>query len=277
MLLPLATLGLATFLVNAALVSAGIGLKNRVSPLKVLRSNIAWTFSSYMSLVVLGVAVAQVLTVHPAAFILLVFPLVVSRQLYQRYLVLKGTYLDTVRSLVAALEAKDPYTRGHSERVAEYAASLAEELGLEEREIEQVRMAAQLHDLGKVAIDSELLHKPSQLTAPEYEAIQRHPEVGAEIVARVPELAALTEVVRFHHERWDGTGYAVGLSGDRIPLQARILAIADSYDAMTTARPYREALAPREALSEIANCAGSQFDPSLVGFFIQQRQEVEQR
>ncbi len=272
-LLPLAVLGLGTHLINATLVSIGIGLLHGVSPLRVWRSDIAWTFPFYMSMVVLGIAVAQVLSIHPAAFVLLIFPLIVSRQVYQYYLGLKGMYLDTVRSLVAALEAKDPYTRGHSERVAKYAVGLAHRMGLPENRVEQLGLAAQLHDLGKVAIRSEVLQKSTGLTIEEYEEIQLHPEVGATIAEGVTALGELAEIVRYHHERYDGLGYAVGLAGEQIPLEARVLAIADSYDAMTTVRAYRDGMSPTEAVQEIISCAGTQFDPHLVEHFVESIQD----
>jgi putative nucleotidyltransferase with HDIG domain len=162
------------------------------------------------------------------------------------------------------LRLRDVYTRGHSERVAEYAAAIAGSMGLSEESIERIRLAAQLHDLGKVGLSDSVLCKAGRLTTDEYTEVQHHPQTGAEIVERVPALAELAPIVRHHHERYDGTGYGDGLSGEDIPLESRILAVADSFDAMTSSRAYREALSSSAAFEEILACQGSQFDPGIV-------------
>ena len=262
-LLPLAVLALSAFSINALLVMLGFSVKYGATVADVWRQHLSWVFPVQMSLSVVGVFIAQVMSIEIAGFVLFVFPLLISRQVYQRYIGLKQGYLDTVRSLVGALEAKDPYTRGHSERVAKYASVLAQSMGLDEEAVERIELAAQLHDLGKVGLSDHVLCKAGRLTNAEYVEVRHHPEVGAEIVERVPALLGLAGIVRHHHERFDGTGYGDGLTGKDIPLESRILAVADSFDAMTSSRAYRAAMAPEEAIAEIVACTGSQFDPEV--------------
>jgi putative nucleotidyltransferase with HDIG domain len=200
-------------------------------------------------------------------FILFLLPLVVARQTYQQSVKLREAYADTISSLVAALEAKDVYTKGHSVRVAEYAVAIAEEMGFSSDRVRQIEQAALLHDLGKVGVSRRVLAKEDKLTEGEYEEIKRHPDIGAHIVADVPYLAALVPMIEHHHERFDGHGYGGGEAGDAIPIESRILAVADSYDAMTSARPYRGAMSHEAALAELRNNAGTQFDPIAVAAF----------
>jgi putative nucleotidyltransferase with HDIG domain len=189
------------------------------------------------------------------------------------YSSLREYYLSTVQALAAALEAKDVYTRGHSIRVAKWARSCARMLGLGAEEEEHVYMAGLLHDLGKIGIQEDILLKPSPLTPEERKEMQGHPEVGARILepARFP--AAVIAAVRHHHEDYGGGGYPAGLSREEIPLLARIIRVADAYDAMTSARPYREAFTPQEAYEELKRCAGRQFDPRVVEAFLRIPQE----
>ena len=264
LVLPFAALVLAAFGINAFFVTLGFSVKYGTAVREVWSQYLAWVFPVQMFLSVVGLFIAQVMSIEIAGFILFVFPLLISRQVYTHYIRLERGYLDTVSSLVGALEAKDPYTRGHSERVAQYAAAVAGSMGMNEEQIERIRLAAQLHDLGKVGLSDQVLCKPGRLTSDEYYEVRNHPEIGAEIVERVPTLAGLAPIVRHHHERFDGTGYVAGLAGAQIPLESRVLAVADSYDAMTSSRAYRPAMSSEEALKEILLCQGSQFDPEIV-------------
>ncbi|WP_194174863.1 HD domain-containing phosphohydrolase, partial [Desulfofundulus thermobenzoicus] len=184
------------------------------------------------------------------------------------YAALREYYLSTVQALAAALEAKDLYTKGHSIRVARWARSCARLLGLGDEEQEQVYMAGLLHDIGKIGVREDILLKPGPLTREEREEVKNHPEVGARILepARFPE--AVIAAVRHHHEDYGGGGYPAGLSGEKIPLLARILRVADTYDAMTSARPYRKAFTRDWACRELERFAGSQFDPRVVEAFL---------
>ena len=173
-----------------------------------------------------------------------------------------------VKGVIAALELKDPYTRGHSERVASYAVSLAKEVkSFSNENLMAFNYACLLHDIGKVNIPDQILMKPSKLTNEEYEVIKTHPVVGAEAVKNIEGLKGNISVIRSHHERWDGKGYPDNLKGENIPLLARIVAIADAYDAMTSSRSYRSALPSEEAYKRIIEGQGTQFDPNLVEVF----------
>jgi putative nucleotidyltransferase with HDIG domain len=191
---------------------------------------------------------------------------------------LRSTFQQTIQSLATTIDKMDHYTRGHSERVALYASRLARWVGLDEKQVEIVRQAALMHDIGKVGCVMNL-NKPGKLTAPEYEAFQQHPRYGKEILDPIKFLAPVIPGVFLHHERWDGRGYPLGLRQNDIPLIARIITVADTYDAMTSDRAYRRALPHEVALSEIEHCSGSQFDPDLTGIFVEKidlaREEVE--
>jgi putative nucleotidyltransferase with HDIG domain len=166
------------------------------------------------------------------------------------------------------VEARDPYVYGHSRRVNTYAVALAEAIGLSPDEVSRVSTAALLHDIGKIGIPDEVLNKKAKLSAENWEAIKAHPRLGTNIVSNIPQLVRCADSILHHHERWDGGGYPEGLKGDRIPLESRILAIADSFEAMSSARPYRPALSREEILEELRKGAGTQFDPNLVEVFI---------
>ncbi len=181
---------------------------------------------------------------------------------------LQMTYVTTLKTLVSVIEAKDPYTRGHTERVAAYAAAIAERLRLPEALRRRVAFGAFLHDIGKLGVLESVLHKEGKLNEEEWVLLKSHAEVGASIVEKMEFLTGVTEIVRHHHENWDGAGYPEGLMGQEIPLGARIVAVADSFDAMTTDRSYRRALSIEEAVIRLEAGAGSQFDPDIVQLFV---------
>jgi HD-GYP domain-containing protein (c-di-GMP phosphodiesterase class II) len=180
-----------------------------------------------------------------------------------------------LKMLTGAIEARDPYTRGHSARVTELAEAVARALGWGEERIASLRLGGPLHDVGKLAVSSEVLQKDGRLDADELAEIRRHPKTGAKLLLRVAALRAAIPYVLYHHERWDGTGYPSGKAGEEIPLEARVLAVADAFDAMTSDRPYRRALTRAEALAEVERCAGSQFDPRIAQVFLELFAEAE--
>jgi len=182
----------------------------------------------------------------------------------------RGSGLSAVYALAAAVDVKDHYTYGHSRKVNTYAVALAESLGLPSDEVSRISTSALLHDIGKIGIPDRILNKTGALDADEWEAIKSHPKLGANIVGNVPDLAPCVGNILYHHERWDGTGYPEGLRGKSIPLGARILAVADSFAAMASARPYRDALSDGEALHLLQEGAGTQFDAELVTVFVEE-------
>jgi putative nucleotidyltransferase with HDIG domain len=187
------------------------------------------------------------------------------RHLYQR---MQRAICQSLLGLANALEAKDPYTRGHSERVGRQSGQLAIVLGLPAADAEMVAQAGLLHDIGKIGVPEAVLGKRGSLDVSEWELMRRHPLIGAQIVAPFEFLAAGAHAIRHHHERWDGTGYPDGLVGEAIPLSARIVAVADVYDALTSARPYRAALPPEEAVAHLEAAAGRTLDARVVAAFI---------
>jgi len=179
-----------------------------------------------------------------------------------------GDSLGIIVALAIAIDAKDPYTRGHSVRVARYAAATAEELGLEPQEIENILYAGLLHDIGKIGVSELILHKPAVLNVAEWEAIRTHPITGAKILEPIPSLRKVTTMVRHHHEHYDGTGYPQGIRGEKIPLGARILAVTDAFEAMTSHRLYRRIMYPAQATAILKEGMGKQWDAEVVQAFL---------
>ncbi len=180
---------------------------------------------------------------------------------------MRKLFLGSVEALVFALEAKDRYTAGHSQRVTENAMAMAEEMGLSPDDLEDLRCSGLLHDVGKIAVDQLIQNKPDKLTSQEYEHIMMHAHVGAGIVKPIVN-ETVVEIIDHHHDHYDGSGLRQTVAGDAIPLGARILAVADAFDAMTSGRPYRPAMSVREAVNEIGRCAETQFDPAVVKAFM---------
>jgi putative nucleotidyltransferase with HDIG domain len=174
----------------------------------------------------------------------------------------------TASKLTQTLVLRDPDGHGHALRVTELALRIAAALGAGERRIQAIRAGGPLHDIGKLEVDRAILEKPGALDPDELDEIRAHPELGARMLQGVRSMRAALDCVLHHHERWDGTGYPYGLGGHEIPLEARILAVADAYDAMISDRPYRKARTPEEARAEVERCAGSQFDPQVAVAFL---------
>lgn len=189
-------------------------------------------------------------------------------ELYQHNIKLQGYYLDTVNAFIRAIDAKDHYTQNHSLNVARVAESIAEELKLSAKKTGTIRRACKLHDIGKIGVRESILLKPGKLTDEEWKEIKKHPVLGAEIIKPLTFLSDVAVLIIEDHERWDGRGYPNGLKGEEIDIGARIIMVADAYDAMISGRPYKKALTKQEVISELKDNAGTQFDPKVVEAFL---------
>lgn len=176
-------------------------------------------------------------------------------------------FLGTVKGLAAAIDGKDPYTRGHSERVSRISVAIAQRLGLPDDECEKIRISALLHDVGKIAIDDSILKKPAALTDDEYTIMKTHPQKGYKIMSQIQAMKEFLPGMYMHHEMVNGEGYPQGLKGDEIPLMGKIVAVADTFDAMTTDRPYQLAMNFEEAIKRIQSFVGTRYDPGVVSAF----------
>jgi len=190
------------------------------------------------------------------------------RELKEAKQEVENSYLSAVQSLAVALEAKDRYTAGHSQRVSRFATMIARGLNLPAQEVRTIGQIGLLHDIGKIGMDDKILNKPGKLTSEEYDIVRQHSVIGAQILAPVRSLEGHLTGIRHHHEAWDGDGYPDGLKGEAIPLNARVVCLADSFDAMTSTRPYRPGRTLQQAIVEMRRCAGSQFDLRCVEAFI---------
>lgn len=263
--LPFFSLVLVFFSVNTLAVSGVIAASQDKSVVSVWKQNVrssmlndlmsspvvyflAWT---YLKLGVWGVA-------------LLTLPLLGVRQLYKTNHQLEQVNQDLLELMVKAIEARDPYTSGHSRRVAHYSRLIARALGLSAKQVQRIGIAALMHDVGKIhEVYAPILRKPDKLTPDEWAIMQTHPLKSAELVATVSHLRDLVDTVRNHHENWDGSGYPDGLAGEDIPLGSRVILFADTIDAMTTDRPYRKALSEAQVRAELVRYSGRQFDPNI--------------
>jgi HD-GYP domain-containing protein (c-di-GMP phosphodiesterase class II) len=259
------------FFTNTLLVSGAIAIAEHRPVVAVWRHNHLSTlpFELLSAPFAIFFAWATVRT-GPMGAILLSLPAIGLRQLYKTKLELERSYQDMLELMVKAMEARDPYTSGHSRRVQYYSVVIARMIGLSEREIHRIGIAALLHDVGKIHEKyAPILRKPDRLTDAEWRIMEEHPVDGASLIATVSQMRDLVPAVRHHHERWDGAGYPDRLSGEAIPLASRVITFADTIDAMTTARPYRDALGEGEVRAELIRCKGAQFDPSICETILQ--------
>jgi putative nucleotidyltransferase with HDIG domain len=236
-----------------------------ISLWSIWKNQLKGIIATYIALAPIGFIMAMVyVSIGIWGIILFFFPLILARRSFELYTRMRKVYLDTIRALAAAIDAKDPYTKGHSERVAETSVGLAQELDLSDKEIENIEYTALLHDIGKIGISDNILGKNSSLTDKEFDKIKEHPVMGAKIVEPVDFLKNSYEAIYHHHEKYNGKGYPDGLKEEDIPLSARIIAVADAYDAMGSDRPYRKKLSKDKILRELKDQAGKQFDPGIV-------------
>ena len=225
----------------------------------------AWSVPGFALTAPLGVLAA---VIHSSSgyigIVLFILPLVLARWAFKLYVDMKGYYAETIQSLADTIDAKDHYTRGHSGRVAFYTVNIAQDLGWSTEQVDYLEYVALLHDIGKIGVREEVLNKRSKLTEDERKEINEHPALGAAIIEKITFLRSHSSYVRHHHERFAGGGYPDGLVGEAIPLGARIITVADAFDAMTSERVYHAARSPQAAMEELRRCQGQQFDPALV-------------
>jgi len=256
----------ANFLFNIVYFSLSTG-KSFIS---MVVSNYGWLIPNYLGLLPLAYVIVAVYQSVGALGVLFFFlPLMVGRYSFKMYEDMRNLYRGTIRSLVAALEARDPYTSGHAERVANWAVRVGQKMGLSGERLNLLEYIAMLHDIGKIGISDFILNKPGKYTRREREQMRQHSVIGARIVADVGNLNRGAPWIRHHHEHYDGRGYPDALSGEDIDLEARIIAVCDAFDAMLSERPYKQPLDLDSAIAELRRYAGSQFDPEVVEAFLQ--------
>ncbi len=256
---------LAYTLSNAVMVALGISVQSGMSLPGVWGMYIRWGLPNMLALFPLGFLMVMVAQQGgPWLLVLFFIPLMVTKYSLEKYTEMREVYQELAGALSSAIDFRDSYTRGHSERVAEYASLLAKELRLPEDQIEIIRYVGLLHDVGKVGIRDKIMKKPGAYTYEEYQEMKRHAALGADMLEGMRLLGRGQDWIRYHHERWDGKGFPDGLKGEDIPLEARIIACADSFDAMTTDRPYKNKMSVPEAREELIRCSGTQFDPRIV-------------
>ena len=264
-IVPALICALTYYFINSSLFVMVIHLAEGISLWSIWKTQLKGIITTYIALAPIGFIMAMVyVTIGIWGIILFFFPLILARRSFELYTKMRKVYLDTIRALAAAIDAKDPYTKGHSERVAETSVALAQELNLSDKDIENIEYTALLHDIGKIGISDNILGKNSSLTDKEFDKIKEHPVMGAKIIEPVDFLKNSYEAIYHHHERYNGAGYPDGLKEKDIPLSARIIAVADAYDAMGSDRPYRKKLNKDKILNELKDQAGKQFDPEIV-------------
>lgn len=270
LVLPMIACGITYFLIDTFGVSIIVALSQQLNAWRIWQRTYLWTTITHLvGFVPLG-AIIVVIFMHigiPGVALFLV-PLMLARYSFKLYTDMREVHIETVKALTSAIDASDPFTRGHSERVTAYSVAIAREMRLSERRIQAIEYAGFLHDMGKIGIQHDILLKPGALDEAEWKAMRTHPEVGARIVSDLDFLRGAREVVLHHHERFDGKGYPAGLAGEAIPLEARIAKVADAFDAMMSDRPYRASLGLEKALDELRRGKGSEFDPKVVDAFI---------
>jgi putative nucleotidyltransferase with HDIG domain len=266
----LASAGLAAcvlYVVSTSLVVVAAGLRTARNPFQIWVEAAGAELKLTSAVYVAGYLVAVVANGRPWLAVVMMVPVAGVQLALKRSVQLREQTLSAIESMADVVDRRDPYTFQHSQSVADNSVRTAKKLGLPDRDVELIRLAARVHDLGKIAVPDEVLHKQGRLTDSEFALMKKHPETGAEILAKFPQYTRGRELVLAHHERMDGRGYPRGLSGSAIPFGARIIAVADAWDAMTSDRPYRAALDPEVALGELLRGRGTQWDAEVVDAF----------
>ncbi|MBT9168674.1 MAG: Cyclic di-GMP phosphodiesterase response regulator RpfG [Syntrophomonadaceae bacterium] len=260
---------LSHLFINVILVMVVFYLAQKQSFFSVWSIVFRWAVPNTLALAPIGVLIATIYTsMGISAVVLLMIPLMLARHTFVLYVEMRNQYISTIKALTKAIDAKDHYTHGHSERVAAAAVAIAAELKLPEDFQEKLGFLALMHDIGKISIPETILNKSSRLSVDEFNLIRTHPAVGAEIVKEIKLIGEYADLIRHHHEWIDGSGYPCGIIGEKISLGARILSVADAFDAMTTARSYSEPKSKQEAVAELERCTNTQFCADVVKAFV---------
>ncbi|MBD3179818.1 MAG: HD domain-containing protein, partial [Candidatus Latescibacteria bacterium] len=269
-LIPLLAAGIVYYLVNTWSLSLIIAFDSGRNPYHVWMQNYMWYFFHIFAFLPMGAIIALLYSKAGGWTIaLFIIPLFLARYSFQLYLDMREKNIETVAALTSAIDASDAFTHGHSYRVSQYATKVAKAIGMSSKEIETLEYASLLHDVGKIAVSNTVLQKVEPLTDEEWISLKAHPDVGADIVERLKFLKEAAEIIRCHHERPDGTGYPRGLKNDKIPLGAHILNVVDAFDAMTSNRPYRDALSPEVVINELRKYRGSQFHAEVADLVLE--------
>ncbi|MFB0921623.1 MAG: HD-GYP domain-containing protein [Oscillospiraceae bacterium] len=269
-LLPMVAMVLTIMLVNSSLLMLLFKLNSGIKFFPSLLKNIFDFYPSVLAAAPIGFFISKFMILTDGAYLVLLFllPLFLARYSFSLYVEVKHNYYIMIKTLTYTLEAKDEYTRGHSERVELYAKTLAREMRLSHSRVENITVAALLHDVGKIGIDESILRKPDVLSPEERAIIQKHPEISVNILKEVKLKPIVLELILHHHERYDGKGYPDGIVGDNLPLEASILSVADTYDAMTSSRPYSPGATAEQTKQVIISEKGKQFHPKVVDAFV---------
>lgn len=256
--------------VNLGFMAVALALRHDRSFREIWRVYIKWTVPGFIIMTVVGYLLVTVYVLAgPSSELIFLIPLAGIRWIFSLIKSVRYWYQHGVRVMLGALDAKDPYTFGHSMRVGQYAMVLARYMKLPEDVVEAVRNGGLLHDVGKIGTPDNILNKPGRLTLDELQVMQRHPIIGSSMLAQIHIAGAARDWVLHHHERWDGSGYPDGLFEDEIPIETRIISVVDAYDAMTSNRAYRQAMGHDDAILEIIEGSGTQFDPVVVKKFLE--------
>jgi len=268
-LLPIVVFSLLCFLVNMLLISILMAVTTKKNLIYLFISNVKLVLLNFIIMVPFGIGLTYMYDqLSYFGVLLLLFPVMLVRFTFSLYVDAKTQYVQTVDALMRAVEARDKYTEGHSQRVGKIVEMIAREMKMNEFKIEMLNMASMMHDVGKIGIDDNILNKPGKLTDDEFNTIKMHPEIGYNILKDVKNLESIIDLVRHHHERYDGRGYPDGKGKDDLSIDVFVIQLADAIDAMTTDRPYRKALSKEEVMFEIHKYSGTQFHPAVVEAYI---------
>jgi len=258
------------FLLNTILTAVAISISENKNFINIWIYNFTWLIPFNLFLAAMSIAIAFLYRSYGTYTIIFTsLPLIVAQYAYLLRVKERKALLNSIKQIVKIIDAKDPYTAGHSVRVAEYTEKIARKLRLNEYDVDILTNLANLHDIGKVQIDLSILNKPGKYNDANWTEMKKHPEVGYEIVKEIVFLKNSAKAILYHHEKIDGSGYPYGIKGDKIPLFAKILTVADSYDAMTSNRPYKTALSQKRAIKELERCADKDFDSKISSIMIE--------